>query len=417
MRLKRKSENENLYYLLATVCGEQGTGDSFNGKHEPQNRRIWNAIMGQWLESHVKPSFAKAMDVDITEFDPLTEGEFQKISDRLKGSKFTTRDIPSKSDTHMFHVIDFRNIHFKKPLLMSKRLFPSNATFSNCIFTYNTSFASSLFRSAHFLQCTFERSAYFQEAKFGNFGSIANACEFKDCQFMGHADFSRGQLRNADFTKSNFEASAHFEDTFFYLGCPKFFESQLPENTIFPLKQENWGLPFTRLDRAGNMNEFTEEEIHRESIKYAVLRKRMEAIQRPIDASFFVRKELALRSQLKGWGSLLVRAYDVFSGYGNSIHKPLSWIFITIAFGAAAYSGYFLQLESQTAQVASPFFSGLGLSLSATFSFLSLGRLFFEDVLRELPAVLALIYGLQAFSGFLFSFLFGLGVRSQLRLK
>lgn len=417
MKLKRKSENESLYYLLATVCGEQGKMNSFDGKYEAENRRIWNAIMGQWLDDDVKANFAKALDVHISEFDPLKDSELQKIDDRLNGSKFTMEDIPTKSDAHMFHVIEFKHVQFKKPLLMSKRLFPSNTTFSNCIFSFNTTFANSLFQSAHFLQCTFERNAYFRDAKFGNFGSISNACEFKNCHFMGHADFSRGQLRNADFTKSNFETSVHFEDTFFYLGCPKFFEAQLPENTILPLKDESWGLPFTRLNRAGNLDNFTEEEIHRESIKYAVLRKRMEEIQRPVDTNFLVRKELALRSQLKGWDSLLIKAYDIFSGYGNSIRKPLIWIFITIAFGVAAYSGYFLQLKDHEYQVSNSFFSGLGLSLAATFSFLSLGRLFFEDVLRELPAVLAVIYGFQAFLGFLFSFLLGLGVRSQLRLK
>jgi hypothetical protein len=130
-----------------------------------------------------------------------------------------------------------------------------------------------------------------------------------------------------------------------------------------------------------------------------------------------MRKELSLRSKLKGWDALLIKLYGLLSGYGHSVSRPFILLLTTIFFGAAVYSGYFATPLTTPIETDSPLTTGLGLSLSATFNFLGLGRLFFDEILKELPSALAFIYGLQTLSGFLFSFLLGLGVRSQLRLK
>ncbi len=412
-----KSENSSLYYLLATVYGEQDKQSSFNGEHEEKNRRIWHAIVGQWINEKSIESFASAMSLDVREFEPLDASEIEDIKKRLSGTPFSKGDIPGKEDAHVFFGIDFRDIIFEKPILMKKRLFPTTVTFRNCTFVEKCSFSESYFKSAHFANCIFEDYAFFQGARFGNFGFVSNACEFKNCTFNGHADYSNCKLKNADFSNSTFKTSAHFEDAHFFLGCPKFFESELPENTIFPLKSDHWGLPFPSVDRQGTVQEYSESEIHRESIKFAVLRKRMEAIQRPVEANFFMRRELSLRSKLKGWDALLIKSYGFLSGYGHSVRKPFILLLATIFFGAAVYSGYFTAPLRTSIETETPLTTGLGLSLSATFNFLGLGRLFFDETLKELPSALAFIYGLQTFSGFLFSFLLGLGVRSQLRLK
>jgi uncharacterized protein YjbI with pentapeptide repeats len=412
-----KSENSSLYYLLATVYGEQDKRSSFNGEHEEKNRRIWHAIVGQWINEKSIESFASSMGLDVREFEPLDASEIEDIKKRLSGTPFSKGDIPGKEDAHAFFGMDFRNIIFEKPILMKKRLFPTTVTFVNCTFLEKCSFSESYFKSAHFINCIFDDYAFFQGARFGNFGFVSNACEFKNCTFNGHVDYSNCQLRNADFSNSAFKTSAHFEDAYFFLGCPKFFEAELPENTIFPLKSDHWGLPFPNVDRQGNPQEYSESEIHRESIKFAVLRKRMEAIQRPVEANFFMRKELSLRSKLKGWDALLIKLYGLLSGYGHSVSRPFILLLTTIFFGAAVYSGYFATPLTTPIETDSPLTTGLGLSLSATFNFLGLGRLFFDEILKELPSALAFIYGLQTLSGFLFSFLLGLGVRSQLRLK
>lgn len=286
MTLKKNKPEENLYYLLATVYGEQSEKNSFDGTYEGKNRRIWNAIMGQWLSEKSKQALARDLCIDAGEFSELTQHEISAVERRLSGTGFSTDDILDETTTHLFHVVQFRDIHFPTGLLMQKRVFPTTVTFINCTFSGSISLSDSLFSAAHFKKCEFQKNAYFRQSKIGVLGWVSNACEFTECNFLGHCEFSEAQLRSADFTKSTFKTAAHFEDTVFYSGCPKFFETELPEDTLFTLKNENWGLPFTRLKKDGKFEDYTKADIDRESVKYAALRKRMESIQRPVEAGF-----------------------------------------------------------------------------------------------------------------------------------
>jgi hypothetical protein len=413
----KRSPEESLYYVLATVYGEQNGTRSFDGKFEPDNRRVWNGLMGQNLSSQDKRNIASALKVDADELDPLGSDERLKIQERLDGTVFSIDDIPGKEDIHRFSRIDFGNILFEKPLLLRNRLFPSSTIFVDTIFSDNFSIANSILQSAYFHRAAFLRHAYFRETKIGTIGQISNACEFINCEFHQHAEFSEATLKNADFTKSLFHTSAHFENTIFFLGCPKFFEAELPENTLFPLKARNWKLPSTKFDRQGNVVEYNEADINREAVKYSALRKRMEAIQRPVEAGFFMRRELFLRSKLKGWDALLIKAYGFSSDYGYSVQRPATALILTILVGSAIYGGFFAQGGATGARLENSYLSGIGMSVSGTFSFLGLGRLFYSETLQSVPSPLAFVYGAQTLSGFVFSFLLGLGVRSRLRLK
>jgi len=413
----KRAPEESLHYLIATVYGEQNKSHSFEGKFEPGNRRIWNGLMGQILSDEGKKNVAEALGVDAEELNPLNPDERLRVKTRLEGTKFSIDDIPGKENTGMFSSINFGNIKFQRPLLLSKRFFPSHAIFSGTIFSDNFSIESSVLQSGHFNKTVFLRNAYFRGTKMGSIGNISNACEFINCEFRQHAEFSEATLRNADFTKSIFHTSAHFENTMFVLGCPKFFEAELPENTLFPLKLRNWGLPFTNFDRQGNATEYEENGINRETTKYSALRKRMEAIQRPVEAGFFLRRELSLRSELKGWDALLIKTYGILSDYGYSVCRPAAALIFTILVGSAIYGGFFAQGSATDARLENYFLSGIGMSVSGTFSFLGLGRLFYSETLQSAPSPVAFVYGLQTLSGFLFSFLLGLGVRNRLRLK
>ncbi|WP_353298187.1 hypothetical protein [Sulfitobacter pacificus] len=373
--------------------------------------------MAQNFSALSRENIARKMNVEPSEMEPLNQDELERIEQRLDGTNFSKSDIPSKEDMHMFSTIDFSNTSFEKPLLLSKRLFPASLSVADSVLFDNFSVAESIFLSAHFRRTSFKRHAYFRKTEFGTIGSIRNACEFIDCDFYQHADFSEGALLNADFSKTRFHTSAHFENTIFALGCPKFFEAELPENTLFPLKDGNWGLPFTRFDRRGDLEDFTDADITREAVKYTVLRKRMDAIQRPVESGFFLRKELSLRSNLKGWDALLIKLYGFVSSYGYSIQRPVIALLLTILLGVGVFGGYFAQGDPANVRSENPYQSGIGISISATFSFLGLGRLFYIETLQNLPSPIAFIYGIQTFSGFVFSFLLGLGVRNRLRLK
>lgn len=408
---------KSIFYLLSTTFGEQERAGSFDGTHEGGNRRIWNALMARNLDKTSKNLIARVLEVEPDEFEPLTAGELHSVCERLVAAGFNEDDIPTEDEIGFLSTISFRNIHFQKPFLMNKRLFPTLTDFSGCIFNDNFSVQGAVFEAAHFSHATFNGHAYFINSKFGVIGSISNCSEFIDCKFAKRADFSKSIITNGNFTKSRFETSAHFEETVFHSGCPKFFDSELPEDTIFTLEAGNWHPPLPESNRRGQPKEYSDSTLNRESLKYSALRKRMETIQRPSEVQFFMRKELSLKGHLKGWDALLIKSYGYFSDFGSSIGRPLLWLSVVIAFGAAAYSGYFIQLNMQSTGLSNPFFSGVGLSISSTFSFLGLNRLFFSSIIPQLPPVLVLVLGLQTISGFVLSFLLGLGLRSRLRLK
>ena len=372
--------------------------------------------MAQGYDAKSRSNIAKIIKVEKDELDPLGVDELLLVKARLLEAGFSENDIPSKEDLHSFGHLDFRNLVFSKSLLMSHRLFPTFTVFKGSQFDGNVNFSNSTFESVHFDDATFKGHAYFRGAQIGTFGNTANACQFIGSTFAKHANFAGAGIVNGDFTKAEFNHSADFLEVIFHRGCPSFFESKLPENTLFTLRFDSWKLPFTSFARDGSLVDFSEADLHRQATKYSALRKRMEQIQRSSEAKFFMRKELSLKSELKGWDAFLILLYGWFSGYGGSIKKPLVALTGLIGAGAVFYAAYFDQTDGLGGGALSALVSGIGMSFTGTFSFLGLGRIFFGETLSNLPATLSFIYGLQTLLGFVLSFLLGMGVRDHLRL-
>lgn len=409
------SAESNPFYLLATTHGEHAAG--FDGGVEKKNRRIWNGFMAHTLQQEFRENLAKALEVDPEEMRPLSDREIQHIEERFKLANIPFGKLPDPDAMHRFSVISFRNLVFEKSVLLSQRVFPFSIHFQGSRFRGNFSMQKSILAAVHFSDTDFERNAYFSEAKIGNISWIGNAVEFKNVRFYRHASFSKAQLKNADFTKAKFEEAARFDDTIFYDGCPKFYESVLPEDTVFHLQPENWGFPTPSIDRFGTYKPYTPLQQKIESNSFTALRRRMEELQRPEDAHFFTRLEFRAKGQPAGWYSLLVRLYGWFSNYGYSIGRPLAALSFLVGLGCASYFGYFI--SSSTAlenPLVTPFWTGLGFSFSNTFSFFGLGKLVDKEMVEQLPTVLKLFAGIQTVFGLTFSFLLGLGLRNHFRV-
>jgi hypothetical protein len=409
------SAERNPFYLLATTYGEHET--SFDGSIESKNRRIWNGFMAHTLQPKFRENLAKALEIEPAELLPLNDNEFQHVEERFKLANCSFDELPTPESMDSFSSISLRDLAFDRSVLLSQRVFPFMIDFSRSIFRKNFSMHKSILTSAHFSDTHFQRFAYFSEAKIGNIGCISNAVEFRNAKFSRHSNFSKAQLKNADFTRAKFEESARFDGTVFYNGCPKFYEADLPEDTVFPLQPENWGFPMPSIDRFGTYKPYTPLQLKIESNSFTALRRRMEELQRPEDAHFFTRLEFRAKGQPKGWYSLLIKLYGWLSNYGYSIGRPLAALGFLVALGAAAYFGYFL--SSSTAlknPPETPFWTGLGFSFSSTFSFIGLGKLLDDNILVQLPSALRLVAGIQTVFGLSFSFLLGLGLRNHFRV-
>ncbi|UWQ34615.1 hypothetical protein K3555_09075 [Leisingera sp. M527] len=405
----------NPFYLLATTHGEHAAG--FDGSFEKKNRRIWNGFMAHTLQQEFRENLAKTLEVDPEEMRPLSDREIQHIEERFKLANIPFEKLPDPDAMHGFSTISFRELVFEKSVLLSNRVFPFVIDFSRSKFSMNFSMQKSILAAAHFSDTHFQRFAYFREAKMGNIGWIGNAVEFRNARFWRQATFSKAQLKNADFTKAKFEEAARFDDTIFYGGCPKFYEATLPEDTVFPLKPENWGFPTPSIDRFGTHEPYTPLQLKIESNSFTALRRRMEELQRPEDAHFFTRLEFRAKGQPKGWYSLLVKLYGWFSNYGYSIGRPLASLLFLVGLGCAAYLGYFVSSSAVLDNSPeTPFWTGLGYSFSNTFSFFGLGKLVEQKLVEQLPSVLKFFAGIQTVLGLIFSFLLALGLRNHFRV-
>jgi hypothetical protein len=140
--------------------------------------------------------------------------------------------------------------------------------------------------------------------------------------------------------------------------------------------------------------------------------------QRPDDAHFFFRQEMRCKYYLeKGPARWVNGVFGLLSDYGHSLSRPIwglggVWLIAALIYGGSFYVSCQVW-QTQCTSIAAPF----GLSFTSLFSFLGLGRLFFGEVLKNLPGPLMALSGLQTIAGFVLLFFLGLALRNHFRLK
>jgi hypothetical protein len=205
-----------------------------------------------------------------------------------------------------------------------------------------------------------------------------------------------------------------FESARFVGGVPAFYQRQMHQDTTFCTHGFRW--PVITAANAGDGKR-----------AYARLRQIMNELQKPDEEHFLFRQEMRCKAhEEEWWNRWPIRAFGAFSDFGYSVVRPLLWllalwfgtagVFYHVAFSPACYVGYGLGPDGCGAKTLAAMGQALALSFTNIFPF-GLNRLYFADVLKDLPGGLQVLGGAQTVVGFVLLFFLGLGLRNRFRLK
>jgi uncharacterized protein YjbI with pentapeptide repeats len=393
---KLKRANDNPWYCLATLYGEQTTPSVLDWDRDLtiKNRTAWNRWMaarlsGEQVKDLLISGFAEA------ELVPLTPAEQSAFCSAFAARTGSEMELPPNPP----EFIDFNRTHFDSSVSFGGFLFSGYAAFGSASFSDYTDFRSAkFFENADFMFATFSGSVDFYGATFSDYANFSSATFRRSASFYA-ATFSD----YADFIDAEFVASTNFARAFFEHGVPDFRGAKMHEATEW--HGVNW-------PPAPENNITARIQVY----AYERLKLEMERLKKHDDEQFFFRKELRARRGLLSPGSgawLLNYAYEVSSDYGQSIERPLLWLFVLFVSGSIFFAG-------------SPVFKGArmtipvaaGLSFANIFSFLPLAReILGADMVAGLSRAAQIIGVVQSLLGALLLFLLGLALRTRFRMR
>lgn len=357
---KLKPANQNPWYVLATLHGEQTEGakawDPDTELHA-KNRRDWNKWASAALTKEQREALLARKDESgnpLYSKDELTshtgqnlkklEKDWQEES-KKRGCKTALPYAESKQ------ILDFSNTMFERALLMNGFIFPGDASFYSATFS-------------------------------GDAG-------FNSATFSGHAGFS----------DARFQSSTSFAKAKFLKHPPKFHGATLHEGTAW--HGAIW--PPTPEDQAN-----AQQHVY----NYERLKQEMERLKKHEDELKFFALEMRAKRVVDGKrlpAGLMNAAYDVFSAYGRSVARPfhLMWI--------VGFMAVIIENVPKTNGNLPATAEAWGLSLANTFAILP----FIKDAVsrNELAPLTTILGVIQGSIGALMLFLIGLGLRNRFRLK
>jgi uncharacterized protein YjbI with pentapeptide repeats len=460
---KLKPSNENAWYCLATVYGEQeGKGDENLAK---QNRMAWNRWMAVALSQEQRAELLKK-GVDELELTPL------KAEERVAFLKaFATRTIgalPDPSET-----VDFRGVHFERPAPFGGFIFPTDALFDGAAFDQFAGFLKTVFlRNAIFHKTVFSDMAYFHGTAFADMVSFLEAtfsshfffkdatvsglvfftkatgfgradfsgtsfsrlalfsqtifhtvADFKNVKFLDDASFDQATFANnvffgnsifagaadfsgaefagiADFISCEFKSHTSFVGAKFKACVPAFFDTRLPEAIVWG--KSEWPLPSKDTNAA-----------LQQAVAYERLKAEMDRLNRHVEAQFFFAKEL--RAQREGEPSYSPQrafnfAYQILGFYGASAELPILWLWVLFVLGFG-----FFALVPVYKSAPLGYDEAAGLSFTNLISFLPYKPN--KEIFDGLSPIAKIIGDLQSLLGVILLFLLGLALRNRFRMK
>jgi uncharacterized protein YjbI with pentapeptide repeats len=421
----RTPANENPWYWLATVYGEQEEGKAwhqFDRDVAEKNRAAWNRWMAQALSEETKAELigkgfvaAELVHFDDSETAQFFE-DFAARSGRPNAAPPDPRGRISLPRVEFARPVDFAGFLFASEAsfhgasfsghaFFRRAVFFDNAGFEECAFSramfhYTKFFALASFsrarfsRRANFGKAEFFGDAYFNDVAFPIFANFGNA-EFSGLGFFNDASFSGV----ASFIGAEFKSQTSFAGVNFQ-GVPDFRNATLREATEW--HGVEWPLSPTNRDEA-------QQQVY----AYEKLKAEMERLKKHVDEQMFFAKELRARRALEPFLSLkwlLYFVYEQFGGYGQSVVRPFVSLAILWALGAGLFAllpatdGWPLDYETAAR-----------LSFTNLIPFLPYKP--GEAVMNHLEAWAKWLGILQAILGTALLFLFGLALRNLFRMK
>lgn len=300
---------------------------------------------------------------------------------------------------------------FEGGATFSGATFNGGATLSGATFDVKALFNNVTFGVAIFHNATFDCITMFQDATFGGSAIFHNAT------FDKMAIFSRAQFdRESDFSLAVFSGTVYLDGAVFKSAPELRFTKIATHFTLHgvQVKYANsderamWlGLSWAKAARPDDVD------------RYRRLKElAMAAKDHQREQNFFALELKAKRHyEILGWALLLNYAYELFSGFGRSVMRPLAWL-IVVWLGFGVGHGMFAKLEA-----GAPWLDGLRLSTAVLLPFVSSARTIYEGASKALydetlayPWALDFAVVTESALGLLFLFLLGLGLRNRFRL-
>jgi uncharacterized protein YjbI with pentapeptide repeats len=413
--------NDNPWYCLATLYGEQPAGD-WDQDLVAKNRTAWNRWMAARLSDEQRTDLVKN-GLSESELVPLTPEEKSMVCSAFASRVGREKEFPPNPT----EFVDFTHTHFDGRVTFGDFLYAGYADFKSATFSYGADFRSATFSGgadfssatfsdhaffnsatfsglvffnsatftggADFSSATFSDHAFFNSATFSTSAMFSGGADFRSATFSFGADFISATFSfNADFRSAMFSghanfrsatfSSADFSSATFSRGRADFINAEFTANTVFADVRFGTDVPDFR---GATMHEATEwhgvkwppapQDKHTAQVQvyaYERLKQEMERLKKHEDEQFFFRRELRARRGLIPPGSgawLLNYVYEASSDYGQSIDRPLLWLFGLFATGSSIFAG-------------APVFNGTrmtirraaGLSFANIFSFLPINR-------------------------------------------
>jgi hypothetical protein len=408
--------NDNPWYCLATLYGEQPPEFPWDEELAAKNRVVWNRWYAKVLSSEQRRNLA-ILGFPESELTPFSDEELSDVCDAFVDRRGLALRLPPDPKTE----IDFADVDFQEFLFFCNFLFPVVVNFSSARFTKGVDFKSSWFaRTADFNAMTLLGNLGFSSVVFAdrvNFGYavFSDAVGFHSASFLGPANFSSAKFlslcifnsarfaQGARFLNAEFAATAIFARAKFETRVPDFRGAKMHEATEW--HGVVWPPAPKDADRA-------QDQVY----TYERLKQEMERLKKHEDEQSFFRKELRARRVLAHrWSGewLLNYAYEVSSNYGSSILRPVVWLFALFLCGFIFFA-------------VDPFFNGAhmkiqeaaGLSFANIFSFLPIRREIMTDtMIKGLSNVAQIIGVIQSLLGIILLFLLSLALRSRFRMR
>lgn len=468
-KIERTPANENPWYWLATVYGEpsQVIGPKYHDLCN-RNRNTWNRWVTETLSGEEKAALVSD-GVPAHDLIPLSEAEREQL---LKDFIARAGD-PLATPPYALGDIDFSNVHFEREVVFSGFVFPTRTKFSHSAFFAGARFSGAVFydyvvfehasfkKIVQFDAAKLLKTAHFASASFSEFVSFMMTnflgdVVFSDADFSEGVDFSYAQfLKTSTFTAARFSrfatffqtkfhghslfrganfsggaifdgasflSAAIFDDAFF-TNKADFVSAQFKGRTSFASSEFFECVPDLRDAKLREANEWhqvgwslppTEKaQAQQQVYAYEKLKAEMERLKKHADEQFFFARELRARRALEPFLSLkwlLYFGYEQFSGYGQSVVRPLVWLALFWAAGAGLFallpaaSGWPLDYDDAAR-----------LSLVNLVPFLPYKP--GEAVMKHLDDWVEWFGIFQAIVGAALLFLFGLALRNLFRMK
>ncbi len=427
--VRLKPANENPWYVLATIWGEQKENISIVeiAQLATRNRNTWNKwakgkLIGEEYAKVLENFRSRQNNPQAQLPDPEKPCDFSHVHFNLslivEGFVFS-RGVDFR-EANFSGIADFSKVTFSGTAIFNEARFSKNANFNEATFSEFTDFKAAMFNGdVYFGKASFKGFTDFSLARFG-WGP-----NFREATFSEKVVFNKATFcAMANFSSASFSGETDFDQARFLTHVPEFSDASLYENTAFTLPDrpgENWPPQSGTVRVPGKDEPAKVMPAPNQKRAYSRLRLFYSKTQQIDEEQFFHRQEMRCKREMaKGPTRWLYSLYGLLSDYGISIWRPVVAMLTLIVLGAALLS-YHITLQDQPPQ-ASTFWQSMGLSMGWSTAnmlpFTGFARTYFGLAFYQaLPAWLKVFAGFQTLAAIPLLFLFGLGLRNTFRLR